>query len=157
MLSFVLLVFFFFSSRRRHTRCALVTGVQTCALPISLFAKAARIDRGSALDREAARIATAHSAPLDRASAALKLVQRDVRYIYVGLGNGNLTPATAEETWQRRYGDCKGKTALLLALLARLGIEAEAVLANNSGGDDGRSERLPNPGMFDHEIGRAHV
>src|SRR3546814_8475977 len=27
---------FFFSSRRRHTRCALVTGVQTCALPISL-------------------------------------------------------------------------------------------------------------------------
>src|SRR3546814_8257005 len=28
------LVFFFFSSRRRHTRCALVTGVQTCALPI---------------------------------------------------------------------------------------------------------------------------
>src|SRR3546814_2322798 len=33
---FVFLVcFFFFSSRRRHTRCALVTGVQTCALPIS--------------------------------------------------------------------------------------------------------------------------
>src|SRR3546814_2654413 len=28
-------VLFFFSSRRRHTRCALVTGVQTCALPIS--------------------------------------------------------------------------------------------------------------------------
>src|SRR3546814_3827261 len=28
-------IFFFFSSRRRHTRCALVTGVQTCALPIS--------------------------------------------------------------------------------------------------------------------------
>src|SRR3546814_16756332 len=27
---------FFFSSRRRHTRCALVTGVQTCALPICL-------------------------------------------------------------------------------------------------------------------------
>src|SRR3546814_7870070 len=29
-------MFFFFSSRRRHTRCALVTGVQTCALPIFL-------------------------------------------------------------------------------------------------------------------------
>src|SRR3546814_12904104 len=28
-------MYFFFSSRRRHTRCALVTGVQTCALPIS--------------------------------------------------------------------------------------------------------------------------
>src|SRR3546814_1117568 len=31
-----LLLCFFFSSRRRHTRCALVTGVQTCALPILL-------------------------------------------------------------------------------------------------------------------------
>src|SRR3546814_16894677 len=30
----LLLIIFFFSSRRRHTRCALVTGVQTCALPI---------------------------------------------------------------------------------------------------------------------------
>src|SRR3546814_10419904 len=35
LVSLVLFVFcFFFSSRRRHTRCALVTGVQTCALPI---------------------------------------------------------------------------------------------------------------------------
>src|SRR3546814_2939166 len=31
---------FFFSSRRRHTRCALVTGVQTCALPISAISLA---------------------------------------------------------------------------------------------------------------------
>src|SRR3546814_10119360 len=31
----VIYFLFFFSSRRRHTRCALVTGVQTCALPIS--------------------------------------------------------------------------------------------------------------------------
>src|SRR3546814_19223679 len=29
-----MIIVFFFSSRRRHTRCALVTGVQTCALPI---------------------------------------------------------------------------------------------------------------------------
>src|SRR3546814_5842579 len=40
-------LFFFFSSRRRHTRCALVTGVQTCALPISLLRVIAqRVDRG---------------------------------------------------------------------------------------------------------------
>src|SRR3546814_8022332 len=37
-----LFVCFFFSSRRRHTRCALVTGVQTCALPI--FANAPASD-----------------------------------------------------------------------------------------------------------------
>src|SRR3546814_12649035 len=33
---------FFFSSRRRHTSCALVTGVQTCALPICAFTKSAQ-------------------------------------------------------------------------------------------------------------------
>src|SRR3546814_9585210 len=37
---------FFFSSRRRHTRCALVTGVQTCALPIC-----ERAPRNPSLDR----------------------------------------------------------------------------------------------------------
>src|SRR3546814_16365598 len=36
-------MFFFFSSRRRHTSCALVTGVQTCALPISWIDYVVRI------------------------------------------------------------------------------------------------------------------
>src|SRR3546814_4784979 len=36
---------FFFSSRRRHTRCALVTGVQTCALPISALASVYAINK----------------------------------------------------------------------------------------------------------------
>src|SRR3546814_10914972 len=35
--------FLFFSSRRRHTRCALVTGVQTCALPISPHAQGSKM------------------------------------------------------------------------------------------------------------------
>src|SRR3546814_5257276 len=43
MLEVTLTLVFFFSSRRRHTRCALVTGVQTCALPIlAIQAKAIR-------------------------------------------------------------------------------------------------------------------
>src|SRR3546814_8397576 len=42
----VVLLLFFFASRRRHTRCALVTGVQTCALPIYRIAR--RLERGSA-------------------------------------------------------------------------------------------------------------
>lgn len=121
------------------------------------YAKAAKLPDASPLRREASRIAAAHALPLDRASAALKLVQQDVRYIYVGLGNGNLVPATADETWQRRYGDCKGKTALLLALLGQLGIQAEAVLVNTGGGDDGLDQRLPSPRLFDHVIVRAHI
>src|SRR3546814_4365294 len=47
----VLFYIFFFSSRRRHTRCALVTGVQTCALPICFFGNCS--DAGAAVDEEA--------------------------------------------------------------------------------------------------------
>src|SRR3546814_18970280 len=44
-LMLVLSCIFFFSSRRRHTRCALVTGVQTCALPIFITVDAGRLWR----------------------------------------------------------------------------------------------------------------
>src|SRR3546814_14023774 len=49
-------MFFFFSSRRRHTRCALVTGVQTCALPIyevsgEIVATGAGVERVKTGDR----------------------------------------------------------------------------------------------------------
>ncbi len=122
-----------------------------------LYAKAATLSPNSSIKTEAAGIAAAQRLPLDRASAALKLVQQDVRYIYVGLNGGNLTPASADETWQRRYGDCKGKTALLLAILGELGINAEAVLVNSSGADDGLNQRLPSPELFDHVLVRARI
>lgn len=122
-----------------------------------LYAKAAALGAGSPLKDEARRIAAAHSDPLGRAKAALKLVQQEVRYIYVGLDGGNLMPATADETWQRRYGDCKGKTALLLALLTELGIDAEPVLVSNNGADDGLDQRLPSPRLFDHVLVRARI
>jgi hypothetical protein len=122
-----------------------------------LYSKAATLSADSMVRREASLIAAAHKSPLERASSALNLVQQNVRYIYVGLNGGNLIPATAEETWQRRYGDCKGKTALLLALLAQLGIDAEPVLVNSSGADDGLDQRLPIPQLFDHVLVRAHI
>lgn len=122
-----------------------------------LYVGAAALPANSPLKAEARRIAAAHLDPFDRANAALELVQQQVRYIYVGLNGGNLRPATADETWQRRYGDCKAKTALLLSLLTELGIEAEPVLVSNSGRDDGFDARLPNPGLFDHVLVRARI
>src|SRR3546814_3144915 len=50
-------VFFFFSSIRRHTRCALVTGVQTCALPIYL----GLLQRSYGEETEAVRVGAAMS------------------------------------------------------------------------------------------------
>ena len=122
-----------------------------------LFTRAATLAPDSPLRKEAARIAAAHADPLERAAAALKLVQQDVRYIYVGLNGGNFTPAAADETWQRRFGDCKAKTALLLALLGELGIAAEPVIASTQGLDDGLAAHLPNAKLFDHVFVRARI
>src|SRR3546814_6862057 len=54
----LLFFFFFFSSRRRHTRCALVTGVQTCALPISVATRPVRPDVRPSQSRFRIRAAT---------------------------------------------------------------------------------------------------
>src|SRR3546814_2467064 len=55
-------MYFFFSSRRRHTRCALVTGVQTCALPISARFKTSHetIRRDLAVLAEAGAVLKVH-------------------------------------------------------------------------------------------------
>src|SRR3546814_11378226 len=63
---------FFFSSRRRHTRCALVTGVQTCALPIS---------------------ATDHGHP---SAATADLDRADAERLYAKVRSGDFTAAEAE-------------------------------------------------------------
>src|SRR3546814_8773408 len=69
---------FFFSSRRRHTRCALVTGVQTCALPIYTAAVADAARRLLAMGCEAVAVAFvnayANSANEEAALAAVRAV-----------------------------------------------------------------------------------
>src|SRR3546814_4701458 len=51
-----MLCFFFFSSRRLHTRCALVTGVQTCALPITANTADYLLPVNTAWEREGLRV-----------------------------------------------------------------------------------------------------
>lgn len=122
----------------------------------ALFDTASRLQPGSPIESEASKIAAAFPGAAERAQAALRLVQEQIRYVYVGLNGGNYVPAAADVTWQRRFGDCKGKTALLLALLHRLGIKAEAVMVNSKGGD-GTNEWLPDPELFDHVLVRATI
>lgn len=121
-----------------------------------LFDKASTLSANSPIRAEIAKIAAATNDPELRALAALKLVQDRVRYVFVGFGAGNYTPATAEQTWDRRYGDCKGKTVLLLAILRELGVPAEAVLVNPNG-VDGIEKRLASPGQFNHVLVRAMI
>ncbi|MGC6328447.1 DUF3857 domain-containing transglutaminase family protein [Rhizorhabdus sp. FW153] len=121
-----------------------------------LYDKVSVIPADSPLQAEVARIAAATGDPAERAQAALRLVQDEIRYVYVGLDGGNFRPASVAETWERRFGDCKAKTVLLSALLRALGIDAEPVLVNTDD-DDGLDQFLPSPALFDHVLVRARI
>lgn len=120
------------------------------------YAAAARFADDSPLAGEVARIAAASDDPVGRTEAVLALVQGDVRYVFDGTGLGGYMPATADQVWASRYGDCKGKTVLLVALLRALGIEADPALVSASRGD-GIDAALPMPGRFDHAIARVRI
>lgn len=110
----------------------------------------------SPIRAEIERIAAATGDPRERALAALRVVQERIRYVALGMGDAGYVPAPIERTWARRYGDCKGKTVLLLAMLDGLGIEAEPVLVSTVYGD-AIEDWLPQLSLFDHVIVRATI
>ena len=121
-----------------------------------LYAKASTIAPTSPIKAEADAIAASTADPKARAFAALQLVEDKTRYFFIGMGEGSYVPADADDTWTRRFGDCKAKTALLLALLKTLGVEAEPVLVNLGAGD-GINELPPSLAAFNHVIVRVKI
>lgn len=114
------------------------------------------IGENSALAGEVATIMAATDDPLSRTAMALQLVQDKVRYLAVGMDGGNYVPQSPAKTWDVRYGDCKAKTLLLLAMLREMKIDAEPVLANANLGDM-VADRLPSALAFNHVIVKASV
>lgn len=89
--------------------------------------------------------------PEDRVIAALQFVQHQVRYLGIEDGIGSHVPRKASETLYRRYGDCKDKTVLLMALLKAMGFNPQAALVNLEQGTI-LPKQLPSPYAFDHVI-----
>jgi tetratricopeptide (TPR) repeat protein len=129
---------------------------EVAGLMAPLYERASVLSPDGRLQAEVARIRALSADPVVQAEAALALVQDRVRYVALLMAQGGLTPADAETTWARRFGDCKAKTALLIALLHALEIEAEPVAVSSSFGD-GLDQRLPMIGVFDHVLVRATI
>ena len=121
-----------------------------------LYAKAVALSPASPIKAEAARIAAQSADPVRRAELALTLVQDQIRYLFLGMDDGGFVPASADQTWVRKFGDCKGKTVLLVALLNELGITARPVLVHTTNGDL-VANRLPTMEAFDHVIVEATI
>lgn len=94
--------------------------------------------------------------PAQRLLGALRFVQDEIRYLGVEIGPGSHAPSPPALVFERRFGDCKDKTLLLLSMLRELGIEARPALVNTYSGT-GLPERQPSPGLFDHVLVEARI
>ena len=145
-----------FQVERRIDLSAFRSWAQLARRFAPLYSQAAQLGAHSPLRAELARIRAATADPRRQAALALRLVENQVRYLFLDLNDGGLRPAPADLTWSRRFGDCKGKTVLLLALLHALGIQAEPVAVNVMAGDV-VTDRLPMIQLFDHVLVRAVI
>jgi len=87
----------------------------------------------------------------DRLDRAVRFVQDEVRYLGIEIGPNSHAPHRPSETLARRFGDCKDKSSLLVALLRRLGIEAWPALVSTRT-REALDVRLPSLFAFDHAI-----
>ncbi len=78
-------------------------------------------------------------------------LHKTVRYTGVEFGESGLIPQFPGETLKRKYGDCKDKATLLIAMLRAAGIPANLALLSAGPGEDTNPE-LPGMGGFDHAI-----
>ena len=129
---------------------------QVAAEALPLYEKARKIAPSSELIAEADKIAAASPDPRRRMLAALRLVQDRMRYVALLLGESAYTPVDADEAWEVKFGDCKAKSATLLALLDRLGIAATPMYTSAESSSL-LEERLPSLETFDHVIVKAMI
>lgn len=111
---------------------------------------------GEEAEAELARIKRTYSSTAERTAAVLRFVQSHIRYLGVEVGAGSYQPTPPQQVLERRFGDCKDKTLVMLSMLHRLGIPAHAALVNTEVGR-GLLERLPMPDVFDHVLVTVQV
>lgn len=95
-----------------------------------------------------------HTSREAQITAAIRFVQDDIRYLGLEMGRNSHVPHQPWETLDTRWGDCKDKTLLLVALLRELGLEAYPALVNTRL-QHRLNERLPSPFLFDHVIAQV--
>lgn len=99
----------------------------------------------------AARLTQDRTGRDDKARAILGWLSREIRYTGVEFGEAAVVPSTPSETLARKYGDCKDKATLLVALLRASGIPAYIALLNIGARLDVPRD-LAGTSLFDHAI-----
>jgi Tfp pilus assembly protein PilF len=84
-------------------------------------------------------------------SRLLAAIQKDIRYAGVEIGEGSIVPRPPQTVLANKYGDCKDKATLLVAMLREAGFPAHVALLN-AGTDLDTSAELPGVSRFNHAI-----
>ena len=87
----------------------------------------------------------------EKETAILDYVDREVRYTGIEFGEAAIVPHSPDVVLNQKYGDCKDKATLVVAMLRAAGIDAYVALLN-VGGRMNVPEELPGMGLFDHAI-----
>ncbi|MFZ1937632.1 MAG: DUF3857 domain-containing protein [Terracidiphilus sp.] len=87
----------------------------------------------------------------EKEAAIVDYLDREVRYTGIEFGEAAIVPHDPAETLAKKYGDCKDKATLLVAMLRAAGIPAYVALLNAESRMDVPVD-LPGMGMFDHAI-----
>lgn len=99
----------------------------------------------------AARLTKGRSSREAKMAALVEYLNHEIRYTGIEFDESSVVPHTPAETLSRRYGDCKDKSLLLVALLRAVDIPANLALLNVDEDLDVTSE-LPGMGLFNHAI-----
>jgi hypothetical protein len=102
------------------------------------------------------RLASEHPEESERAVEWLRMVQRQLRYFALALGEGGLVPRSLPEIWAKRFGDCKDAVRLYVAGARYLGLDACAALVSTSHGMS-LADFLPSPQVFNHVVVRVRA
>lgn len=108
-----------------------------------------RYSLSAALDAQLAEYVKNARTLEDSLRAVHRWVSQDFRYVSLSLGIGGYLPRLPAQVLETRYGDCKDKATLFIALARRMGVKAYPVLLSSRGSAD---STLPSIEQFDHMI-----
>jgi len=87
----------------------------------------------------------------EKEAVILQYMSREIRYTGIEFGSSAIVPHALGETLKHKYGDCKDKATLMVAMLRAAGIPSYVALLN-AGNREDVAKDLPGMGLFDHAI-----
>ena len=126
---------------------------EVSAWGMNLFANS----ENNAIEEAISEITNSKDDLISKATAIVDFVQNDIRYTSVNGGIGSLKPSSPNEVLDRRYGDCKDKTLLLVEMLRKIGVEEAYPVLVNSGGGKFLNDYVEGNTLFNHVIVKTNI